>query len=142
MNVLPLLKSDFIELSKAMIDETLHKEQVRVDPMATVCKYVVPEGYGIKSMENQQILVDENQIIRSGSQLFYASVNKTDDIIMTTSSRSLAVVGREKTIAEAETRCERALEHVRGDHIYIRHDVGTQSLIEKQVNNMKKLRGI
>jgi phosphoribosylamine--glycine ligase len=115
---------------------------VNVEKTATVCKYVVPEGYGIKSMVDQPIQVDEQYISKTGSQLFYASVNKMNDIIKTTSSRSLAVVGMDENLSSAEQHCEHALQYITGDHIYIRHDVGTQMLIEKQVNMMKRLRGI
>ena len=142
MNVLPLLKSDFVNLSRAMVEGSLHTQKVNVAPKATVCKYVVPEGYGVKSMENEYIQVNEDKIATTGSQLFYASVNKTNDAISTTSSRSLAVVGFDSSIDDAEKKCERALHYISGEHIYIRHDVGTQSLIKKQISNMNKLRGM
>ena len=59
----------------------------------------------------------------------------------TTSSRSLAVVGIADELSEAEEICEKALIHVKGDHIFIRHDIGTKDLIEKRVNHMNELRG-
>jgi hypothetical protein len=35
--------------------------------------------------------------------------------------------------------CENALRFVKGDNIYIRHDIGTKQLINKKLNNIKKL---
>jgi len=115
--------------------------RIDFDRKATVCKYVVPEGYGVKSMVDQPIDVDEEMIKQEGAILFYASVNRKDDKIYTTSSRSLAVVGIGNSLEEAEEICERGLKHIRGEHIFIRHDIGTKELIEKRIKHMKELRG-
>jgi len=142
MNVLPLLETDFIDICKAMIEGNLSNKKLKLQRKSTVCKYVVPEGYGIKSMVGEKILVDEKAIKSTGSKLFYSSVNKLDDYIETTSSRSLAVVGISDTLSNAENICEKALKHVKGDHIFIRHDIGTPELIERRVKHMKELRGM
>jgi len=142
MNVLPLLDTDFIEICTAMIDGTLSNIKLSMKKKSTVCKYVVPEGYGVKSMVGEKIYVDEDMIRKTGSQLFYASVNKEDDFVTTTSSRSLAVVGISNTFTEAEQICEKALTYVKGDHIFIRHDIGTPDLINKRIENMNRIRGM
>ncbi|MFO8078453.1 MAG: phosphoribosylamine--glycine ligase [Thermoplasmatota archaeon] len=142
MNVLPLLDSDFVSLCQAMVNGEVEKHKLRMKRMATVCKYVVPEGYGKKSMADETIKVDEQQIRKKGSQLFYASVNKSNDYVTTTSSRSLAVVGMGDDIATAEHQCEQSLQYVSGDHMFIRHDVGTAALIQKRIDHMKQLRGL
>ncbi len=69
--------------------------------------------------------------------LFYASVNKKNNHIMTGSSRSLAVVGINDELAEAEKICEQALTHIKGDHLFIRHDIGTKKLLEKRIHHME-----
>ena len=142
MNVLPLLETDFIEICRSMLDGNLNNIKMQMKKKSTVCKYVVPEGYGVKSMIGEKVIVDENSIKNTGSQLFYASVNKANDFVLTTSSRSLAVVGVADKLDNAENICEEALKHVKGDHIFIRHDIGTPELIEKRINHMKNLRGI
>jgi len=141
MNVLPILETDFIELCRAMIDGNLSSKKIKLKKKSTVCKYVVPEGYGVKSMVGERIVVDEEAIKNIGSRLFYASVNKKNNHVYTTSSRSLAVVGIADTLSDAERICEKALTHVKGDHIFIRHDIGTSELIEKRVRHMNELRG-
>jgi phosphoribosylamine--glycine ligase len=142
MNVLPLLETDFIDLCNAMLEGNLNNKKLKLSKKSTVCKYVVPEGYGYKSMVGEKIYVDEEGIVSTGSRLFYAAVYKGNDFIHTTSSRSLAVVGISNTLSSAENICEEALEHVKGDHIFIRHDIGTHDLVEKRIQHMKKLRGI
>lgn len=142
MNVLPLLNTDFIETCKAMINGNLSHVKLSMKKKATVCKYVVPEGYGVKSMVGEKIYVDEKGIEESNAKLFYASVNQSDGFVTTTSSRSLAVVGIADDLFEAEKKCEKALKHVKGEHIFIRHDIGKKELIQKRINHMNKLRGI
>jgi phosphoribosylamine--glycine ligase len=140
MNVLPLLQTDFIEVCTAMLDGTLSKKNILIEKKSTVCKYVVPEGYGIKSMVGETIDVNEEAIRQVGAMLFYASVNKKNNHLITGSSRSLAVVGITDELAEAEKICEQALTHIRGDHLFIRHDIGTKKLLEKRVRHMKEIR--
>jgi phosphoribosylamine--glycine ligase len=142
MNVLPLLETDFVEICKAMIKGNLSNKKLQIKKKSTVCKYVVPEGYGVKSMAGEKIVVDEEKIRSTGSKLFYASVNKEKNYILTMSSRSLAVVGISDTLPDAEKICEKALKYVKGKHIFVRHDIGTPKLIEKRVKHMKELRGM
>ena len=142
MNVLPLLETDFVELCDAMINGTLSSKKIQLKKKSTVCKYVVPEGYGVKSIVGAKILVDEEGINSTGSRLFYASVNKENNYVSTTSSRSLAVVGISDSLSSAENICEQALNHVEGDHIFIRHDIGTSELVEKRMKHMNNIRGI
>ena len=142
MNVLSLLQSDFVDLCMAMIEGNLTRRKLLMDQRATVCKYVVPEGYGVQSKIGEKIVVNETKLKDTGSRLFYAAVNKANDHVLTTSSRSLAVVGIAEDLSTAENLCEDALKHVQSDHIFIRHDIGTKELVEQRVNHMKQLRGM
>ena len=99
-------------------------------------------GYGFKSMIGEKIFVDEEAIKSTGSILFYASVNKDNNLVKTTSSRSLAVVGVSDKLNDAEKICEDALQHIDGDHIFIRHDIGKSELIDKRIKHMVELRGM
>jgi len=142
MNVLPLLETDFIEICKAMLDGELNKIKLKIRKKSTVCKYVVPRGYGIKSIVGKKVNVDEEKIMKTGSRLYYASVNKENDFVTTTSSRSLAVVGISDSLSNAENICEQALNYVKSDYIFIRHDIGTPKLIERRIQHMNNLRGM
>jgi phosphoribosylamine--glycine ligase len=139
MNVLSLLSSDYIDLCKSMINEDLSKKRLKIIKKSTVCKYVVPKGYGNKSMLGKKIIINKEKIKNTGSKLYYASVNQKNNNIYTTSSRSLAIVGISDLISNAEIMCENALRFVKSDHIYIRHDIGTSNLINKKINKIKNL---
>jgi len=45
-------------------------------------------------------------------------------------------------LQNAEKICEKALNYVKGDHIFIRHDIGTTELIQKRIKHMNHLRGM
>ncbi|MFO7678163.1 MAG: phosphoribosylamine--glycine ligase [Thermoplasmatota archaeon] len=141
MNVLPLLQNDFLHICNEMIQGTLSDTDIVFDKKSTVCKYVVPEGYGIKSMVDQPIHVNEQAIDKTGAKLFYASVNKKGNVIVTGTSRSLAVVGIHDDLEKAEDICEQGLKNIKGDHLFIRHDIGTNNLISKRIKHMDQLRG-
>jgi phosphoribosylamine--glycine ligase len=133
MNILPLLRSDFIELAESAIDGTL--KQADYELRATVCKYVVPAGYPTNPKPTE-ITIDKDRI---DAALFFASVDDRDGTIVTTTSRALAVLGVADTIEDAEQQAERALQFIKGD-VFARHDIGTKELVQSRVEHMKRIR--
>ncbi|MCK4756938.1 MAG: phosphoribosylamine--glycine ligase [Thermoplasmata archaeon] len=140
MNVLPILESSFLKICQAIVDGTLRPEMADYMKKATVCKYIVPKGYGVKSLAGAEITLDEDHIKTVGARLYYASVNEENGKVYTTSSRSLAVIGIADDIAEAERVCESALESIKGE-VFMRHDIGTPDAIEKRIKRMRGIRG-
>ncbi len=137
MNVLPLLKTDFVELCEDIVDGNLKSADFK--RKATVCKYIVPQGYPETGKAGQIINVNESKINQEGALVYYAAVNQKDDKILTSSSRALGLVGIGNTISEAEDICENVTKYVKGD-VYHRKDVGTAKLIEKRIKHMTKIR--
>jgi len=138
MNVLPILESDFAEVCEGAATGSLPKS-ARFAEKATVCKYVVPDGYGTKSLSGVNVEVDEKAIARDGAELFWAAVDERDGKTYTMSSRSLAVVGIEDTLEKAEQVAEAALRHVRG-RVYVRHDIGRKDILAQKVRRMEGIR--
>jgi phosphoribosylamine--glycine ligase len=141
MNVLPLLDSNFVEICHGIADGDLTSSKVSFAKLATVCKYVVPAGYGLEPKANLPIEVDEEAIATAGAKVFYAAVNEERGRILTSSSRAVGVVGIAPDLERAEANCERALKHVRGEAIYVRHDIGRKEIIERKVERMRAIMG-
>ncbi len=141
MNVLPLLESDYVELCDKIAEGDISGLDVSFEKKSSVCKYVVPKGYGIDPQGGNKVVVNEEAVEEEGAQLYYASVDEKDGEIYTTTSRSLAVVGYSERLEEAEAVSERALDHVKGDDIQMRHDIGKPESIQRKLENMKKIRG-
>lgn len=139
MNVLSIHDDDFTELCfKIAHGERFSETGFRKE--ATVCKYVVPEGYGTKMVSQSEIRVNEEAITGNGCRVYYAMVNEENGVLMTTTSRALAIVGCEKDIESAERHVEHALNFVKG-RFYVRHDIGKKELIQKRILHMQKIRG-
>jgi len=139
MNVLSVLETPFTEVSKGIAFGKLKDLELRFKPLATVCKYVVPEGYGVASLSGQEITVDEKAIKGTGAELYYASVDERGGKVYTTTSRSLGVVGIHEDIVQAEKIAELALSHVQG-RIFMRHDIGKEASIARKVRHMDEIR--
>jgi phosphoribosylamine--glycine ligase len=142
MNTLPLLKTDFVDICKTIVDGTLNTLTVEFEKKATVCKYIVPKGYGLPKdhpdakSTSEKIEVENVQ----DAKLYYSSVDKRDDGLYMTTSRAIGVVGIAENLEKAEEIAERAISAVKGpvDH---RPDIGTKPLVQRRIDHMKKIRG-
>ena len=139
MNVLSLIGDDFEDVCRMMATGTLDRD-VRFAEKATVCKYVVPRGYGVKSESGHEISVDEDAVRAAGAVVYYANVDMKDGKLVTGTSRSLGIVGVADTLEEAESNCEAALRNVKCDAMAVRHDIGTRALVQRRVDHMRELR--
>jgi phosphoribosylamine--glycine ligase len=138
MNVLSLLRSNFLNICLRIIDSNLGWDDVDFEKMASVCVYLVPEGYPSNPLKNQPIQVDEKKIIEKGCKLFYASVYEEKGVIYTTGSRSIGIVGISEEIIEASKMCYECIKYVQG-RLFYRKDIGTEYLINKRINKLKQL---
>ena len=137
MNVLPLLKTPMIDVCKAIVDGKLG--EVEFEDLASVCKYIVPDGYPDTPHAGELIEVDEEAIEALGAKVFYAAVSEEEDGVHLSGSRALGIVAQGKTIAEAEKIAEEACGLVKGN-VYHRRDVGTEALIQKRIDHMEAIR--
>jgi phosphoribosylamine--glycine ligase len=137
MNVLPIMKTDFVDICEAIINGTLDKLAIEFEKKATVCKYLVPNGYPDKPVAGQKIEVGE---IPEGVRAYYASVDQKEDGLYLSGSRAIAFVGIADTLEAAEKLAESAVGKVTGP-VFYRKDIGTKALIDERVEMMKTIRG-
>ncbi len=139
MNVISILQTDFVEICNNIIDGNL-KDNIKFDKKATVCKYLVPEGYPDNPKSNSEISIDEREIGKIGGHVYYASVKEENGKILTSSSRAIGVVGIADSIFEAEEIVENSMDFIKGD-LFHRGDIGTRGLVQKRIEHMRELRG-
>jgi len=130
LNIIPILKTDFVEICEAMIDNKLSTMDIAFEEKATVCKYVVSEGFphpkGDMFME-----INEEGINKAVGDLFY-SCFAIDRNIFKPSPRGVAVTAKGDTMEEAYQLCEKLLkENIKGKNLWHRRDIGTEELLEK-----------
>lgn len=137
MNVLTLLRSDFSTIVEAVTGGSLTPAKVAFSPAATVCKYIVPDGYPDNPRTGDVVTVGT---IPPQAKLYYANVEEREGgSLVTLTSRSLAFVGIGGTLAEAEKAAEDAVSSVSGK-IRHRRDIGTEALLKKRCEHMESLR--
>jgi len=139
MNVLGVLETDLSGVCERMVGGKLDG-RIRFAKKATVCKYMVPEGYPDNPKNNVEVQVDEKRISEIGGKVYYASVREENGKIISSKSRSIAVLGVAGSIAEAEGIVESSMKHIKGQLFY-RKDIGTRPLIERRISHMKEVRG-
>ena len=123
LNVIPLLQSDLVDICTSIIGGTLDSIHLSFDKKATVCKYIVPAGYGFKPEVGLPITVRTSQIASLGASVFFAKVDRVGEQLLTTSSRAVAILGTSETVSGAESIVEQALQYVEGE-FDVRHDIG------------------
>jgi phosphoribosylamine--glycine ligase len=143
MNVLPLMQADFVDVCKAIINGTLDELNVRFKHQATVCKYVVPEAYPLKSTSSAEINLDAAMNVSGlGDRLrmYWGAIREEEGKLRLTGSRAVAFVGIANTLFEAEKVAEEAASLVEGP-VFHRRDIGTAELIQKRVDHMRRIEG-
>lgn len=138
MNVLPLLRTDFIDVCESIINGTLDKIPVIFERKATVCKYVVPNGYPTNPVREERIDMTYVPEPSDNLKVYYAAVDKRPDGFYLTGSRAVAFVGISNNLFEAEQIAENAIRRV-GGPVYHRTDIGTYSLIQQRIAHLKKI---
>lgn len=141
MNILPLLKTDFVEVCRHIIAGTLDQLKIDFEPKATVCKYVVPKGYGLPAdhpdAASSKAKIEVGNV--GEARLYYSSVDQREDGLYLSSSRAIGIVGIADNLAEARKIAEEGVKAVKGPVAY-REDIGTDTLIQKRIDHMQKIR--
>ena len=136
LNVLSLLKTDFFDICNHIVEGSLKNINIEFELCATVCKYAVPNGYPDNPEKGFVVSGGDNM---EANNLFFAAVQKDGNRIVATGSRTVACVGVDKEISKAEQKAEAGISQVVGN-LFHRKDIGTTALIQKRIENMKRLR--
>jgi phosphoribosylamine---glycine ligase len=137
LNVLPLLETDFASVCEAIVQGSLDRLAVTFKPLASVCKYLVPEGYPDSPVKGEAI--DLSELLRRESdqlRVYKAAVEEDGGRTVMTGSRAVAVVGLATTLDEAFTIAEGAAMLVTG-RVAFRHDIGSRSLVQRRIDHMR-----
>jgi phosphoribosylamine--glycine ligase len=117
MNVLSLLEKPLIEVGWEILDGRLGTPAF--EEKATVCVYIVPEGYPVEPRKGEPIRISPPE----SSELYYASVHEEGGKVLTTGSRSIALLAKDESVARARERVYSDVSRVEGELFY-RRDIG------------------
>ena len=117
MNVLSTMTSSMDDICQGIIDGNLG--EVQFENKATVCVYVVPEGYpGLDVMKDSPITVVAGGVC----DIYFASVYEKENQIFTTGSRTIGVLGKGNTVSEARELVYEDIKRIKGK-IRFRRDI-------------------
>jgi phosphoribosylamine--glycine ligase len=120
---------------RRIVKGTLSFSNVTFEKKATVCKYLVPQGYPDTPHAGDPITIGDH----TNTLLYYANIEEHNGTLLTLTSRTLAFVGTGATLTEAERLAEQAASNVKGQ-VRHRRDIGTQELLDRRIVHMKELR--
>ena len=111
---------------------------VQFERKATVCKYIVPQGYPEKKDQKGQVV--EFPSVGPKARIYFGDVSEApDDTLQLGFSRAAGIVGIGETIAEAEGIAQELCEKVKGP-VRCRRDIGTAERIGERVRMMRGVR--
>ncbi|MBN1683028.1 phosphoribosylamine--glycine ligase [Candidatus Bathyarchaeota archaeon] len=112
INVLSILNTPFTKLTEEIIDGRLSKPHFKNE--ATVCVYLVPEGYPLNPKKDHTISIKEP----ASSELYFASVYTENGLIKTTSSRAIALLAKGESVKSARKLVYSDVNKISGDLFY------------------------
>ncbi len=137
MNLLTLFEGNFLAAVRGMATGTLDPSSISFRKEASVCKYLVPEGYPDSP---KKLFPIDLSAVADCRDLYLGSVDERDGQLLAAGSRTLAFVGTGPTLAEAEAAAEALAVKVPGP-LFHRPDIGTSELVQKRIDLIKSLRG-
>jgi phosphoribosylamine--glycine ligase len=153
MNILPVLKDDFVEVCFKMIEGSLTK--VKVEKKATVVTYKVPPEYGgytdvfpekvIKADVGTPVVLDdaEKLVLKQGDimRIYPGSLEIRDDgQYYALGSRTVCCVGVGENIQSAREISLKGIATIKGGALWSRTDIASPQHISKSIWHMQNLR--
>jgi phosphoribosylamine--glycine ligase len=125
--VLPLLKTDFLDVLEAVVEHRLDQVQVEWHDGHAVCVVMTSAGYpgpydvgeairGLDSLDPQSATV------------FHAGTARRGEDIVTAGGRVLGITGRGATLADAQAAAYRTAKQIGFKGCHYRHDIAYRAL--------------
>ncbi len=153
-NVMPILKTDLVDICEAIIGERLNTIKVEFEERATVVKAVCPEGY-----PNRRDLAKGHPVSVSvaaaaagaagpdgeAGSIFWASADEIGGSVLSGGSRVIECLGIADSIPEASARAERLTQGVTltdGWKLFHRKDIGSEKSLSRRIRLANMARDI
>lgn len=123
--VIPRIKSDIVELFKAVADEKLSEVTLEIDPRTAATIMIVSGGYPEDYEKGMEITGLENV---SDSLVFHAGTKLEQEKVLTNGGRVLAITSFGNQIEEATKKSYQNIDKLHFDKMYYRKDIGRDLL--------------
>jgi len=126
--VLPLLKSDLVDVIEATIDGRLGKVPVKWEKKSCVCVVVASGGYPGTYEKGKEILGLDKVGKKNGVYVFHAGTQKDGRRFLTSGGRVLGVTGWKDTLKETIDLTYEAVKEISFEGMHYRGDIGAKGL--------------
>ena len=118
--VLPMLKTDLMDIFEAVTEERLSDVKIEWENGACVCVVLASGGYPISYAKGKEITVGDV----GDAVLVHAGTAVKSGKLVTSGGRVLGVVAKGKDIEEARKKAYAAVENVSWENMHYRRDIG------------------
>jgi phosphoribosylamine--glycine ligase len=132
--ILMRLKSDLLEVFLAVCEGRLNEMTLTWDPRPSVCVVMASGGYPGDYEKGKVITgIDQAESLED-VKVFHAGTTVQNDHIVTNGGRVLGITAMDKTVAAAKERAYEAVQKIRFDRAYYRHDIGDKAINMSKVH--------
>ncbi len=118
--VLPMLKTDLLDIFEAVTDERLSDIKIEWESGACVCVVLASGGYPLGYLKGKEITIGEIK----DAQIIHAGTALKDGKLVTNGGRVLGVVAKGATVEDARKKAYKAVENISWENMHYRKDIG------------------
>jgi phosphoribosylamine--glycine ligase len=130
--ILMRLQSDLLEVCLAVCNGTLDEVFLKWDPRPAVCVVMASGGYPDDYQKGKVITGLDQAAELPDVVVFHAGTKQEEGRVVTSGGRVLGVTALGADIAAAKARAYEAVERVRFDGAYYRHDIADKAIQRKR----------
>lgn len=121
--ILPMLKTDLMEIFEAIVDERLADIKIEWADGACVCLVLASGGYPEKYEKGKEISFDN---LDEDIVVYHAGTAMKEGKLVTSGGRVLGVVAKGKDIEEARQKVYKNAQKIKFEGMYYRNDIGVK----------------
>lgn len=118
--VLPMLKTDLMDIFEAVTDGRLADIKIEWEEGACVCVVLASGGYPLSYAKGKEITIDNVE----DAQIIHAGTAMKDGKLVTNGGRVLGVVAKGKTVDDARRKAYKAVDNISWENMFYRSDIG------------------
>ena len=126
--LMPLLKTDLVDVLTAACDSRLDQMQVECAPGAAVCVVMASDGYPQSYEKGFEIRGLETFTDRDDLVVFHAGTAQRDGRVITDGGRVLGVTATDADLQAAAAKAYSAVDQIAFDNAYCRRDIAYRAL--------------
>lgn len=120
--VLPMLKTDLLDIFEAVTDERLSDIDIEWEDGACVCVVLASGGYPVHYAKGKEITVGNV----GDCTLVHAGTAIKDGRLVTSGGRVLGVVAKGDDVEQARTKAYAAIDNISWENMHYRKDIGVK----------------